>query len=72
MVFLVYFAGSSKRLQQSLYVFTEEQCKSTATASEPCSPAFKGDQTRTSVSQAIDFSDFTSYFINVPIVCLTE
>ena len=40
----VYFAGNSKQSQRSFYVFTEEQCKSTTTATEPCSPKFKGVQ----------------------------
>ena len=44
------FCRLFERLQQRLYIFAEEQCKSTSKASELCSPAFKGVQTRTRVS----------------------
>ena len=66
------FCRLFERFQRRFYAFTEEQCNSTTTASEPYIPAFKGvqpeprGQSRTHPSQEIDFTVITSF--NVPNV----
>ena len=63
------------RMRWTFYKFDEEPCKSTAKASELCSPVFKGVQTDTrcqSVSPAIDFKELTSYISYVLVVNLEK
>ena len=49
------FAGSSKWLKQRLDLFAEEQCKSATTASELCSPDFKGVQPESRIQSSNRF-----------------